>query len=344
MLTALVFMLTAAFALWLIIAEPAMRTSHSMQMIVMAGATTLLVAAKIVFRKVKLGSVTGLSGGVLLLMALVLPQSPFQQAGSISLLKPWNPWIIFNLPDDPDGEIFLAMLKITAVGLVVLTVGCSALRLLPDGWLLRGSPLSKRTWPAFVASFLVLALWFLGSVRPYRIPRVDFVERIQPKLTLLHVQKHGMQFHETKIVQWSPAVLSRRQNNRRLFQYRFQEQATQGIIPLSIAARVAALTESAHLDSIQTQPAKPLRDWNAEGWYVLTESNKVLAFTTEYGTSPPKELGEIFQVLEAIPTSQTSVSYTKDVCLGFCYDPPAGLGLKYVNERCHRTQREVACR
>ena len=59
------------------------------------------------------------------------------------------------------------------------------------------------------------------------------------------------------------------------------------------------------------------------------------AFTTENGVSPPKELVELFRMLEISPSEGSSRQYVvRDVCMGFCYDPKAGLGYTAENQRC----------
>jgi hypothetical protein len=95
-----------------------------------------------------------------------------------------------------------------------------------------------------------------------------------------------------------------------------------------------ALTQSPELLKLLTGPAKALRSWNAEGWYVVTRSGRVLAFTSQYGTSPPPEIVHLFHEIEKLPAAQESHWPIRDVCLGFCYDPLAGLGFMYANSRC----------
>jgi DNA-directed RNA polymerase specialized sigma24 family protein len=68
-----------------------------------------------------------------------------------------------------------------------------------------------------------------------------------------------------------------------------------------------------------------LRSWNAEGWYVVLQDSRLLAFTSEYRTTPPKEITDLFEEMEKLPASQEEAFVLRDVCLGFCYDPVAGL-------------------
>ena len=42
----------------------------------------------------------------------------------------------------------------------------------------------------------------------------------------------------------------------------------------------------------------------------------------------------MLEQIEKLPGAQQSFAI-EDVCLGFCYDPVAGLGFWYFNQRCH---------
>ncbi len=78
-------------------------------------------------------------------------------------------------------------------------------------------------------------------------------------------------------------------------------------------------------------PAKELWAWNAEGWYVTLQDSHLLAFTSEYRTSPPREVTGLFQEIEILP-GQPQLFAIRDVRLGFCYDPVAALGFWYSNQ------------
>jgi hypothetical protein len=246
-----------------------------------------------------------------------------------------NSWIAFNLPPDnahlaPD--IYLAKLRILFGVMAVVTILCSAMRLLPAKWKLRGNPVRETTWPALVACLFVIGAWYLTSASPYRIPLI--VDGVPPELVLLHVQKRGSQFHETSVTAYRDREFYVEQDDRRLFQYRFADRRSSGILPDEIAARAQATARSSQLLDMRTQPAVPLRARNAEGWYVRMGREKVLAFTTEYGTPPPSDIVALFHDLQALPRNQAQVRTFSDICMGFCYDPLAGLGFVAMNERC----------
>ena len=102
-------------------------------------------------------------------------------------------------------------------------------------------------------------------------------------------------------------------------------------------AGIRMFAQSAQLRDLRTPPAVSLRDWNAEGWYVRTGQN-VLAFTTENHTTPPQEVIDMFHRLESIPPAATESGNVSDVCLGFCYDPLAGLWVVYMTDPLRRAE------
>ena len=255
-----------------------------------------------------------------------------------------NSWIVLNLPDrEDDGFILFSKLRILAVALIVAAIVWSALRLLPARWRLRNSPLCERTWPVFMVSFLVLAVWYGCAVIPYRIPIA--VDGVSPQLTILHVEKKGIQFHEIGINVFRDGKFFISRNNRRLFQYRFRESGARGVTPPTVMPHVMALVQSAQLENLHTPPAKALRSWNADSWYLHAERSGILALTSEYGARPPAEMIGLFQEIEKLPATENWQGESKDVCLGFCYDPLAGLRFQFVNEheRCHTDENGTRC-
>ena len=262
-----------------------------------------------------------------------------------------NVWLVLNTPDnEPAGYPPLyAQMTILFVGLVVLAIATAALRLLPSRWQLRRSPLRERTWPAFAVCLVVLAIWFSQSVMPYRIPgAVDYSS--WPVLQILHVEKRGLQFHETCVSVWGrgipphPVSVSFSGNHRRLFQYRFEESHASGQLPDSLVQRVRAMLPSSDRAREKSDTVEPIRNWNADGWYFNVEGVGLKAYTTANGLTPPQEIVDLFDELEKLPRSSQSQSGRKDVCLGFCYDPLSELGSLYANHRCFNDGHGSVCR
>ena len=292
----------------------------------MTGPIVFLCACVLVFFRPTLGYVLGGIAGVVALPWFVLTES---SSGLPSI------WTYLNGPYDFGINYRpYATLKILSVALIAAAVTCSFLRLLPSGLLLRNSPLSHRTWPTIAVSVLVVALWLHHSAMPWMLPGI--VDAVSPELRILHVEKRGLQFHETSAFFFRNGRFSVDHNDRRLLEYRFQSRWTVGRIPPIILDRANALAHSTALRNLRTAPPIALRSWNAEGWYVVlgNRDSPLLAFTTEYGTNPPSEIRDMLAQIEKLPGPQESSAF-QDVCLGFCYDPVAGLGFTYSNERCH---------
>jgi hypothetical protein len=258
-----------------------------------------------------------------------------------------NAWIMFNVPTKEVGmyPVLHAKFTILAVALIVLAIATALLRLIPHGWTLRNGPVCERTWPAYAASFLVLAIWYGQSVMPYRIPgALDYSDR--PILQILHVEKRGLQFHEMSISIGGrgPVTFSTSRNDRRLFQYSFKQMRSSGDVPEPLMRQVWALVQSPDFVNKKSEIINPLRARNAEGWYAKSQSSGFHAYTTESGTKPPPEVVSLFHDLEATPKSpETQSDDINDVCLGFCYDPLSGLGLLYSNHRCFNAGHGTFC-
>jgi len=253
---------------------------------------------------------------------------------------------MFNQPDNRFAIYPLyAVPAIFSIALIAFAIATAAVRLLPSHWHLRGFPLSARTWPGVVACFVVLAVWFTQSVMPYRIPgAVDYSG--WPILQILHVEKRGLQFHESCINVWGrpnrPMSVSFSRNDRRLFQYRFQQKYASGKPPEDLVERIRAILKSSGRGKSDT--VKPLRNWNADGWYFNVEGSGLKVYGTANGSPPPQEIVDLFHDLDKIPRSSETQSELKDVCLGFCYDPLSGLGSLYANHRCFNDGHGVVCR
>ncbi|MGA2814317.1 MAG: hypothetical protein ABSG16_23205 [Candidatus Acidiferrum sp.] len=262
-----------------------------------------------------------------------------------------NIWTFFNASGRdlfPHDILRIAALIILSVAMIVLAMATSALRLLPVRWSVRKLPLCERTWPAFGASFVFLAFWFSQSVMPYRISgAVDYGH--WPILQILHVEKRGLQFHESCIsvggYRKYPESITFSGNDRRLLQYRFQQKTSSGDLSDALKERIRSTLQSSDAASRNWGAVKPLRAWNDEGWYVsATESIGLRAYTTENGSTPPQEIVDLFNELEKIPHVRETQSERRDVCFGFCYDPLSGLGLLYANHRCQYDGHAYVCR
>jgi hypothetical protein len=245
-----------------------------------------------------------------------------------------NTWIVFNFSDampDASQEILVAKLKIAVAISVLVATAMSATCLLPTHWIIRARPIRDRVWPAIAVSILGALFWYVISVSPYRIPLI--VDGVTARLTILHVDKKGRQFHETGISIFQDGKVYSFHNDRKLFQYRFPVHAGSAILSQGNSTREAAFVLAGELANADTAPAVRLRSHEAEGWYVRTPRN-VLAFSSEDGTLPPSKLLTVFRDRESVAPATKQSDDRKDICFGLCYDPLAGLGIVYLNDRC----------
>jgi hypothetical protein len=293
-----------------------------------AGVSFFLIASAfvLVFFKDRLAYGLALAGGL-----IGLPIFAWIEAS----LAPWNSWIFLNcIGELPQVVLAEVVLRILSSMLIVVTIAISSFRLLPERWGFRAVPLRQRTWPALVAAILLVGTWFVRSVIPYSVPAYNHGGGSE--FRILHIEKRGLEFHETVVTGSRDGKAWVSRQNRRLFHYRFHgRMATIALAEQShsIRDRAHALAWSSALAGLHTKAAKPLWSWRAEGWYVLLRESRVLAFTTEDGTDPPGEVAALLREIERLPAAFETPYAGGDICLGFCYDPLAALGFYTLQRR-----------
>jgi hypothetical protein len=173
-------------------------------------------------------------------------------------------WIVFNvaLEQGSWSRVFL----ILSVAFIVVSSSCAALRLLPVRWILRKRPFVQRTWPAIAAGIVVLAIWLYHAATPYQIPLI--VDEVEPRFRILRVEKRGLRLHETSIRAYRDGQVFITRTERRLLQYKFETQFSNGMIPYK---QVEAFTRSAEVWKLRMASVPSLHSWNAEGWYVVVD-------------------------------------------------------------------------
>ena len=120
----------------------------------------------------------------------------------------------------------------------------------------------------------------------------------------------------------------------RLFHFGWQTQGVSGATATLLHDRATALVNSPELRNLHAAPTGQLWSWNAEGWYVVLKDRRLFAFTSEYQTTPPREITDLFNEIQGLPESERRSWAVRDVCLGFCYGPVAALGFQYSNQPC----------
>ena len=284
-----------------------------------------LFASVVVLFRPCFGYRLGGTAGVIAVPWFVLTESSMMGGSSWTYVNGPAPW--------PGAPVLLAILKILSVGLIASAVTTAILRL-PHRARLPQFPLSDRTWPAILVGFLVVAVWLSRSAMPWMLPGI--VDRgHSADMRILHVQKRGLRFHETRIlISTRDGRFGIRQYDRRLFQYGFRGIDRGGVLPEPTRDRAKELLDSPTLRNLHTPPSTALRSWNAEGWYIMTLHSPIQAFTSEFQTNPPNAVRDLLEQIAKLPAGGESSFGIQDVCLGFCFDPIAGLGFEYWNERC----------
>jgi hypothetical protein len=82
-------------------------------------------------------------------------------------------------------------------------------------------------------------------------------------------------------------------------QYFLSRRPFSSILPETTAARAKLLAQSPQINHLRTLPAKALRSWMAERWYVSHEKG-VVAFTTEYGTNHRKKYSTCLMIRDPL--------------------------------------------
>jgi len=245
-----------------------------------------------------------------------------------------NSWVALNA-SSPESSIGMhyAALRILSTAILLITLIWAVTRLLPDRWQLRGLGVNQRTWPAITVTLMLIAWWFGTFVFPYRQPVI--VDAAIPEVSILHVKKEGTLLHETRVTVYGDGTYFVVRGDRRLFRYSFAQTGRSGLLTADLRTRLDVVKTIPELKHTLTRAPRALQSVHGEGWYTEMGSLAITAFTTENATSPPKELIAFFNDIERAPTSDQSWHYeVRDVCLGFCYDPKAGLGYSAENQRC----------
>jgi hypothetical protein len=247
-----------------------------------------------------------------------------------------NSWISLNASwSVPDSFRYMrySQLRIISVALLLTTLILAVTRLIPLHWQFLHNPINRLTWPAFAISFMFIAYWFATYAFPYRQPVI--VDGMQPELGLLHVEKDGAVFRETRVTVYRDGRYYLTRNDRHLFRYSFLETAQEGLLTNDLRTKLNAILALPELKRTLDKAPRALRARHGDGWYTKMGSFKITAFTTENSTPPPAELRTFLGVVEREPSLGKNSRYElRDVCLGFCYDPKAGLGDRAQNERC----------
>lgn len=232
-----------------------------------------------------------------------------------------NSWVMMNLP--PPEQTY-GELRILAISLLVLATGCSLLGLASKSWHIGEARLNDRIWPAFCIWFLCICVWYFSAVSPYRVPIYDLYSD-PPFFYIVHVNKHGLYFHETVEIIEKDGRFYVFHDDRRLFQYSFHETDASGDLPEHDEIALKAVVRSANLGRPNGPRNVSPWTWNADRWFVYSERDPKWRLLDVDGSKVPKVMFDFFQELPSIPKEEAWQSTMRDVCLGFCFfqGPPA---------------------
>lgn len=259
------------------------------------------------------------------LMALVGALCPWSSFRLIVFSRySFSPWVIFNLPgkgSELHSAFLMAALTIVASSTLVAATACSALRLTPTTWVIRELSLRDRAWPGLAAALLFVVVWYLKTVSPYQIPIFD-IHQARPTVSVLHVEKHGLHFHETNLTFYRDGQFYLTRDDRKLFQYAFERNVGSGVVTEECMRLLNGLANSppefngSH-DSSYVQP----RSWNADRWYIQVERRDGRGPVNVETSVVPEDVLRLFYGTQKLPQERAEQETARDVCLGFCYDP-----------------------
>ena len=235
-----------------------------------AGASPLvfLWAGALVFFRPRCAYILGLVAG-----SIAMPWFVWSEL----LLDPWSSWILLIHDQDSGGFATLWKLRILSVTLIIVAAGCASVRLLPTRLCLRKTPLCRSTWPALALAFTILAGWFVHAATPYIVPVCT--RGVKAEFQILHVGKSGLRIQQTAVGAFQDGQVYVWQDERRLFQYRFDSRVGRGVMPYQL---LLAFAQSPELWKRHTLPVRPLlQSWDTERWYVVLNDSRLLIFTND---------------------------------------------------------------
>jgi hypothetical protein len=290
----------------------------------LCGAAAPLVfvcAVAMLFRISRLGYSLGLLAGSMALYWLILAEVVEYPLSSWRFLNYWG-------EASPDESRFLLSIKfrLLSIAIVSVTVVCALLRLLLARFVLNGSPCCLRTWPAVTVCSLILIVWFVRSVSPYRSP--NWNPRPPPGFLIAKVERNGIGFHETGVSGSRDGRVWVWRDNRRLFEYRFETRVSSGSMSQAALEHALDFMDSPTVVGASGLTPVKLGLYEIDGWYAVVNGSRAFAFSERSVTRPPKQMTDLFYEIEALPMVEGEPRATRDVCFGFCFDfirPLAGI-------------------
>jgi len=249
-------------------------------------------------------------------------QNEFARYGS------YSSWTVLNVspvsaPDsDSESWILAAKLTIVTASLLLLAATYSLLRLCPVSWRIGKHTVREQSWFVFGVTMFFVAAWYVTSASPWKNPILDAHSwNWNARLCVLHVEKRGLQIRETSVAIRAGRNFHITRDERKLFQYEFQEVHSDGAIPEEDFLRLQPVIYSTPPSEAQMQHYAPPRLWNADRWFVYAQGRPIEKLFNVDKSAVPTDILAWFYKAQGLARLDNRQAIERDVCLGFCYDP-----------------------
>ena len=236
----------------------------------------------------------------------------------------FSPWLTFNLRGeghDLHTAFLIATVAILATGSLFAATAESVTRVMPRTWHIGKRTLLDCTWPGLAVTILFIFIWYLHAVRPYQIPIFD-LHQIRPIVSVLHVEKQGLRFHETSLAFYRGGEFYVTQSDRRLFQYSFTTSMARGVLTGDSLQLLNDLADSPpEIGGADVSSYAPPTTWYADRWFVSFARRSRGKPITKDVSVVPKEVLNLFREAQKLQPEWMQTQTSRDVCLGFCFDP-----------------------
>lgn len=228
-----------------------------------------------------------------------------------------NSWILFNAPV-PAKALIQPAVRLVVIILVIVAFIYSLLRLAPVKWRIAGKPVCERSWLVFAVLLPILGVWYFTAVSPYRVPIWDLYDS-PPLFRVVHVEKHGLYFHETEVIVDRDGRFWLRQDDRRLFQYSFEVTGASGDVPAeNMEAIEAVIGAGRYGNSDHSRNVSPW-SWSADRWFIYSEQRPQWSLANVDGSRVPSDILTWFEKAQVLSKEHIERGTLRDVCLGFCF-------------------------
>jgi hypothetical protein len=138
---------------------------------------------------------------------------------------------------------------------------------------------------------------------------------------VLHVEKHGLQIRETSVAIHHGRNSHITSDDRRLFQYSFQEVGSDFSVSEEDLNRLRPVMDARPASGPRLLLYALPRRWNADRWFIYSQGRPIPSLFNIEKSAVPAEILAWFYKVQALDQMRTNQDTERDVCLGFCYNP-----------------------